>query len=71
MNYLQDYSYLCRQYIEAMIEIRSIASNVKPIYSSKFDENGYYICLESEYNDNFIDTRTVFYGVSVCSYSEL
>lgn len=57
-----------------MSEIRSIASNAKPIYSSDlYDENGYFIGPESEYNENGIDTRTglSFYGVSECAYSEL
>ncbi len=57
-----------------MSEIRSIASNAKPIYSSDlYDENGYYIGPESEYNENGIDTRTglPFYVVSECAYSEL
>ena len=60
--------------ITTMIEKRSIASNVKSIYSSAlFDEEGYYIGPESEYNDNGIDTRTglPFYGVNECSYSKL
>lgn len=38
-----------------------------------FDEDGYYIGPESEYNENGIDTRTglSFYGVNECSYTEI